>query len=66
MPKDDIIGGIGGAMGSILLNVNWIAFLADTGMKVVATVIIGVAGGFAGLAGKEIFQFLKTKINGNK
>ena len=63
--KDEITSALSGGASSILMNVSWIAFLSDTALKVVATVIVGVAGGMAGLAGKDIYERIKKK-NANK
>ena len=62
MAKDELTSTISGGISSIMLNVSWIAFLSDTALKVLATVIVGVAGGMAGLAGKDIYQRIKNKL----
>jgi len=54
---------VGGSFSGLLLNVNWISTLSDAGIKVVVTVIVGMCGGIAGLAGKDIYNnYLKKYI----
>jgi hypothetical protein len=36
--------------------------LEDIGWRVLATILIGLAGGFAGLAAKDIYQLAKRKF----
>ncbi len=67
---------IGGFILSVMANVHWIfgqihphtpndaAMVAmEFGLKIIATLILGVIGGIAGLLGKDLYGHFKRKIN---
>ncbi len=67
---------IGGFLLSVMANVHWIfaqayphtagdaaEAAASFGLKVIATLILGVIGGIAGLLGKDLYASIKRKFN---
>ncbi len=70
---------IGGFILSVMANVHWIfgqiyphtpsdaaEAAMEFGLKVVATLILGVIGGIAGLLGKDLYASFKKRLNEKK
>ena len=53
---EKLTGMASGAASVLLLNINWINTLSDAAVKVGVTVFVGMAGGIAGLMGKDIYN----------
>lgn len=67
---------IGGFLLSVMANVHWIfgqiyphtpsdaaTAAMEFGLKIIATLILGIIGGIAGLLGKDVYGSIKKKFN---
>lgn len=60
--KEKVVAFISGALAAIIPNTASIAgMLGDFAVKVLTTAALGAVGGMAGLAGKELYNYLKSK-----
>ncbi len=67
MSKDKTIAFLGGdiivTIFHLFIGGIW-ADIGNFGVKVGATIILGIAGGMAGMIGKDLYQRFKKKRNG--
>lgn len=60
---NNLAGMLGGGFASIMLNIKMIEIIEDGVIRLLMTIVIGVFGGIAGLAGKDIYtNYIKDKF----